>query len=465
MSGALLLGLIGALHLGLLVAAFTSPAARLAGGLAAIALNYGLRRLLFLDPALGASQGAWLGLILLGDLTLVLIVAMSAARPAGRPTVTATDLAVAGVALVTVALALADGRLPAVVRLAHWKEEYLALAAYALARLNGPAAAARPGALAAVAVAAVGVVLWQAVVGPLPIDIAWVRSGHSVLTAGGAAEIVGAHGLGNLEAGFLRPYGLFGNGTDCGVFLAFVGLWAVAARLPAGGAGARALARAALRPLPLLCALGLLLTVVRFTWLVGALGLLLLALGTARGGAARGLRLWVLGTALAAGAGGFLLLAPLVGGSGSLVERAFVTGTWADRADSHAAVRDRVQADPAILLIGEGFGANGAAARKFLPAPETPRVEPHSRVLDLLLDGGLPLVAVVLAPLALALGGGGAGDPVRAAMLAFAGAFLLGAALVGAKSMLLQTLVWAALGIAVTRRAAAPAPRTAEAPA
>lgn len=451
MLGSLLLAGIGAVHLATLLAGFTGARARLLGGLGVIAVNYGLRRLLFLDPALGGNGMVWMGLILLGDLTLVLLVAMSAARPAGRPCWTVADGAMVALCLGTLAFALGDLRLPAVVRLAHWKEEYLPLLAYVLARLNGPEAAARPAVLAAVAVLGGGVALWQAIGGPLPIDIAWMMSGHSVLTGTGLDAVAGAHGLGNLDGGYLRPYGIFGNGTDFGVFLAFVGLWAIAARLPEGGVSFPRFASAALRPLPMLCLLGALVSVVRFTWAVWALGGLFLALFLARGGMERGLRLWGLGTALAAAAAAFLALAPVLGDSGSLTGRAFVTGTYWDRWQAQDALLERFAERPALLLTGEGFGVNGAAARKFLPDPEVPRIEPHSRVLDLLQDGGVPLLLLVLAPVLLAFRGG-ARDPVRAAMLAFMAAFLLCAALLGAKSLLLQTLTWGALGIAVTRQ-------------
>lgn len=455
MSGAVLLGIIAAVHLGVLVAGFTGGRARLAGGIGIIAVNYGLRRLLFLDPALGGSQGLWMGLILLGDLTLVLLVVMSAVRPVGPLRLQAADLAVAALAGVTLVLALADGRLPPLVRLAHWKEEYLPVAAYVLARLNGPAAAARPGWLAAIAVAAVLVALRQAIFGPMDIDIAWIRSGHSVLTAGGVDAVAGAHGLGNLVGGYLRPYGIFGNGTDFGVFTAAIGLWAIAARLPVGGASFGRFLAACFRPLPPVCLLGALISVVRFTWGVWALGLVLLALLTATGGAARGLRLWGLGSLLVMAVAGFLALSPLLGGSDSLLARAFVSTTYEDRAQGQAAIVERMAADPAILLVGEGFAGNGAAARKFLPPPEVPPVEAHSRLIDLVQDGGLGLLLLALAPLALAWRGG-ADDPVRAAMLAFSLALLACAAVLGGKSLVLQTLFWAAIGIAVTRRKGLP---------
>jgi hypothetical protein len=443
-------------HVGVLLGGFGGGAARLWGGLGIIAVNYGLRRLLFLDPALGSGEAAWRGLILLGDLTLLLLVAMSAARPVGRPRVEAADLAVAALALVTLALAVADDRLPMIVRLAHWKEEYLYLAAYVLARLNGPAAAARPGPLAGLALAGVAMALWQAVAGPLPIDLAWVRSGHSLLTEGGAQAVAGAHGLGNLAAGYLRPYGFFGNGTDFGVFLAVVGLWSAAARLPVGPCPWPRLLAALLRPVPLACLLGIVVSVVRFTWAVWALGVLSMALLTARGGGGRALRLWGLGSLMAGAAIAFLAVAPFVGGAGSLVGRAFVTGTYQDRLDTQGAVLAALAEHPSWLAIGEGFGANGAAARKFLPPTERPVIEPHSRLLDLVLDGGLGLLVLAVAPLVLAARGGGGGDPQRAALLAFAVSLMICAALLGAKSSLLQALYWGALGMAVTRRAAAP---------
>lgn len=445
LTGFLVLGGIGAVHAAILVAAFTGPQARLIGGLAVIAVNYGLRRLLFLAPSVGGDAMAWFGIILLGDLVFVLLLVMSAARPAGPLRLHPADVAVGGLLLLSLLLAVGDLRVPLEVRAAHWKDEYLYVGAYALARLNGPRALERPGLLGGLAVAGLAVALWQAVAGPLSIDVAWIASGRSVL-ASGADAVAGAHGLGNLEAGWIRPYGFFGNGTDFGVFLTAVALLAVAAQ----GGGARAW----LAPLPLLCAFGVALSVVRFTWLVLVLGVVLFALLMTVGEARRTLRLIALAGVLVASGAVFLTVAPILADSGSLIGRAFVTGTYGERAEAQAAYLAHLAAHPSILALGEGFGAHGAAAAKFGHGAPEPGIAHHSRLLDLIQDGGVALLGLALLPVVLALGGGGRPDPVRAAGLAFCLAFLAAAAVLGAKSALLQTLMWGLLGSAVTRRTA-----------
>lgn len=456
MTGALaLLAVIGAAHAAVLVAGYTGPAARLAGGLAVVAGNYGLRRLLFLDPVLAAEPVAWFGLILLGDMVLALLVVMSAARPAGPLRLHPADWAVGALVLASILLAVGDPRVPLEVRAAHWKDEYFYVCAYVLARLNGPHALERPGPLAWLAGGAVAVAAWQALAGPLAVDIAWIASGRSVLAGGGVEAVAGAHGLGNLEAGWIRPYGFFGNGTDFGVFLAAVALLAVAAR------GGRP--RAWLRPLPLLCVAGVLLSVVRFTWAVLALGAVAqLLLGTL-GGLRRTVRLAVLGGAVTASGGLFLALGPVLGDSGSLFGRAFVTGTYGERLEAQAAYAARLADEPSILWLGEGFGGHGSAAAKFGFAAPGPAIAHHSRLFDLVQDGGVALAGLTLLPLLLALRGGAA-DPVRGGALAFCLAFLAVAALLGAKSALLQTLTWGLLGVAVAR-APLPAARLRERPA
>lgn len=440
-GAAVLLAAIGAAHAAVLVAAYTGPAARLAGGLLVVAGNYGLRRLLFLDPVLAAEPMAWFGLILLGDLVLALLVVMSLAKPAAPLRPHPADGAVAVLILASVLLAVGDLRVPLEVRAAHWKDEYFYLCAYALARLNGPQALTRPGPLAAVAVLAVAVAAWQAAAGPLAVDLAWIASGRSML-ASGADAVAGAHGLGNLEAGWIRPYGFFGNGTEFGVFLAAVALLAVAAR--GGGVSAW------LRPLPLLCVAGVLMSVVRFTWAVLALGAVAqILLGTV-GELRRTVRLALLGGTVAALGLAFLAASPVLGDSGSLFGRAFVTGTYGERLEAQAAYAAHVVEIPSILLLGEGFGGHGSAAAKFGYQAPGPRIVHHSRLLDLVQDGGLVLAGLTVLPILLAMRGGTA-DPVRAAALAFCLAFLTAAALLGAKSALLQTLTWGLLGVAVAR--------------
>lgn len=441
------LAVIGALHVVVLVAAFTGPRARLVGGLVVIAGNYGLRRLLFLDPALGAEPLAWFGLILLGDLVFVLLLVMSAARPDGPPWLHPADMAVVALLVVSVGLAVADVRVPLDIRAAHWKEEYLYIGAYALARFNGPHALDRPGLLGGMAVAAVAVALWQALDGPLAVDLAWMSSGRSVL-APGADAVTGAHGLGNLDAGWIRPYGFFGNGTDFGVFLGAVALLAVGA----SGGGMRGW----LRPLPLLCAAGVLLSVVRFTWVVLALGMVFQAVLGVTGELRRTALLGLLGGGVAVAGVVFLTVAPVLGDSASLWGRAFVTGTYGERAEAQAAYADRLAEQPSILLLGEGFGGHGSAAAKFGFTAPGPVIVHHSRLLDLVQDGGLVLLGLTALPVILVLRGGGGGDAVRGAALAFCLAFLIAASLLGAKSALLQTLTWGFLGVAVNRAAVPP---------
>lgn len=442
----ILLAVIGVLHAAVLVAGYMGPAARLGGGLAVVAGNYGLRRLLFLDPALAADPMAWFGLILLGDLTLLLLVLMSVARPAASLRLHPADIAVGVLLLASILLAAGDLRVPLEVRAAHWKDEYFYLCAYVLARLNGPDALRRPGVLAWLAGAAVAVAGWQAVAGPLAIDVAWIASGRSVL-AGGTDAVTGAHGLGNLEAGWIRPYGFFGNGTDFGVFLAAVALLAVGAR------GGRA--KDWLRPLPLLCAAGVVLSVVRFTWVVLALGAVAQALLGTVGEVRRTVRLSLLGAGLAGAGVLFVALSPVLGDSGSLFGRAFVTGTYGERLAAQAAYAAHLAEHPSILLLGEGFGGHGSAAAKFGHVPPGPAIAHHSRLLDLVQDGGVVLAGLTLVPVVLALRGG-ADDPVRAAALAFCVAFLAAAVLLGAKSAVLQTLTWGLLGVAVARARPAP---------
>lgn len=449
LTGLAVLAVIGALHVAVLVAAYTGPRARLVGGLVVIAGNYGLRRLLFLDPVLGAEPLAWFGLILLGDLVFVLLLVMSAARPEGVPRLHVADLAVAALLVVSVALAVVDVRVPLEVRAAHWKDEYLYIGAYALARLNGPHALDRPGLLGGVAVAAVAVALWQALDGPLAVDLAWIASGRSVL-APGADAVAGAHGLGNLESGWIRPYGFFGNGTDFGVFLAAVALLAVAAT----GGGIRGW----LRPLPLLCVAGVLLSVVRFTWVVLALGMVFQVVLGVAGELRRTVLLGLLGGGVAVAGVVFLTVAPVLGDSASLWGRAFVLGTYGERAEAQAAYAGRLAEQPSILLLGEGFGGHGSAAAKFGFTAPGPVIVHHSRLLDLVQDGGMVLLCLTMLPVVLALsrGGRGGGDPVRAAAVSFCLAFLIAASVLGAKSALLQTLTWGLLGVAVNRAAAPP---------
>lgn len=447
-----LLAAIGGLHVGILLAAFKGPESRLIGGLFLISINYGLRRLLFLDGGLGHDVSAWFGLILLGDLVLILVVVMSAMAPAARPRLLAEDLAVLALVLGTTLMVTLDDRTSLTVRLAHWKDEYLYLLAYPLARLNGPWTAQRLGVLAGLAVLGVAVALWQAVVGPLSIDLSWVASGRSVLVGEGLPA--GAATLGNLEAGWLRPYGVFGNGTDFGVFLACIGLLAVARCLPAGQASIRQLGLAVIKPLPMLCILGLLLTVVRLTWAVWIFGIIFLALFMAADPAARVRRLLAFGSGAALLGGIFVIASASLASSDDLLGRAFVTGTYGARVEAQVAYVAHLAETPSVLLAGEGFGLHGAAARKFGAEPPWPIIHHHSRIFDLLQDGGLVLVLLVLAPLALCLRGGARGDPVRAAALSFACAFLLCATLLGAKSALLQTLFWAMIGLASTRLSA-----------
>lgn len=465
MTGFLILGAVYGLHAAVLLAGFTGPRARFAGGMALVAVNYGLRRLLFLDPVLGADPAAWFGLILLGDFVFALLIGMSAMRPAQPLRLQAVDIAVGILFLATVVLALTDGRVPLTVRAAHWKDEYFYLGAYVLARLNGPRGVEGIGILGSLAVAAVGLALWQSLAGPLWVDLAWIASGRSVLTTGGTAALAGAHGVGNLEAGWIRPYGFFGNGTDFGVFLVAVAVLAAAAPLPVN----RPVSPAAflgrmMRPVPLLCAAGVVLSVVRFTWAVLALAVLFtLVLGTA-GTLRRSVRLALFGGGLAVVGTGFILLAPEVAGSGSLFERAFVTGTYLERLEAQAAYLGLLAERPTILLVGEGFGAHGSAAAKFAFEPAGPSIDHHSRVLDLVQDGGLGLLVLTLLPLVLALWMPGGADPRRAATLGFCLAFFMAAALLGAKSALLQTLYWGLLGAAVNRSLAAWTERAARAP-
>ena len=442
LSGLAFLILIGAVHVIILVAAYTGPRARLVGGVVVIAGNYGLRRLLFLAPTLGADPSAWFGLILLGDLVFVLLLVMSAVRPVVPMRLHGADIAVGGLVMLSVLMAVGDLRVPLDVRAAHWKDEYLYVGAYALARLNGPWALERPGLLGVLAVAAVAVALWQTVAGPLAVDVAWIASGRSML-APAVEAVAGAHGLGNLEAGWIRPYGFFGNGTDFGVFLAAVALLAVAA----GGGGVRAW----LRPLPLLCIAGVLLSVVRFTWVVLALGMVFQAVLGAAGVVRRVAFLGVLGGGLAVAGVAFLTIAPMLGDSGSLWQRAFVMGTYGERAEAQADYAKHVAEQPSILLIGEGFGGHGSAAAKFGLVMEGPDIRHHSRLFDLVQDGGLVLLGLTVAPVIFALRGGGQPDRVRGAALAFCLAFLIAAVLLGGKSALLQTLTWGLLGVAVSR--------------
>lgn len=435
------------LHVAALLAAFGGPGRRFAAGVAVVAANYGLRRLLFLDPALGAEPMAWYGAILLGDLTLALIVVMAVMRPAPGTRLTRTDLAVAALAVVATLLAAVDDRTPALVRAAHWKDEYFYLVAYLLARLDPPR---RPvtGVLAAIALAGVAVAVWQAVMGPTPLDLAWVASGRSMLADHGGAEVVGAHGLGNLEAGWLRPYGVFGNGTDMGVFLTFVALLAAAQRLPE----TRAITAGALtRPLTVLCLLGVLLTVVRFGWAVAALAIAAVLVLGVQGPVRRTMRVAALGLSGVLVIGGFVAVAPAIAGTGGLIERAFVTGTWLDRVQAQGAFLDHLAAHPLVLVSGEGFGAHGSAAAKFGPPARPETIAHHSRLFDFVQDGGLGLALLQTLPLVLALAARPT-EPVRVAALGFCVALFVCAALLGAKSALLATCAWAALGIAVTPR-------------
>lgn len=443
-------GLCG-LHGAALLVAFGGPGRRFAAGVAVVAANYGLRRLLFLDPVLGAEPMAWYGVILLGDMTLALIVSMAAMHPAAGTRLTRTDLAVAALAVVATLLAVVDDRTSGLMRAAHWKDEYFYLIVYVLARLDPPLRQVS-GLLAGIAGVGVAVAAWQAVMGPTPLDLAWVASGRSMLADHGGAEVVGAHGLGNLEAGWLRPYGVFGNGTDMGVFLTLLALLAAAQRLPQGRTiTAGLLLRALGRPLPVLCLLGVLLTVVRFGWAVAAVAVgAVLVLGV-QGAVRRTMRLAAVGLSGALVIGGFVAVAPALAGTGGLFERAFVTGTWLDRVQAQAVFLDHLTAHPGVLVSGEGFGAHGSAAAKFGPPDRPEAIAHHSRLFDFVQDGGLGLALLQALPLVLAVAARPT-EPVRVVALAFVLALFACAALLGAKSALLATCSWAALAIAVTPR-------------
>lgn len=429
-----LLAGLGGVHLVAILVAYGGPMARFTAGLAVILCNYGLRRLLFLDPLLADSEMLWLGIILLGDMTLALIVLMGGlARPTPPGGWRGADGAVVALLLWSLALALLDGRVPQMARLAHWKEEYFYLLAYGLARWNGVPGLApgRSRLLVGVAGLAVAVALSQALFGPNPLDRAWLDSGRSVLLRNEALE--GAHVLGNLGAGYIRPWGIFGNGTDYGVVLAFIAVFAWAVRR--WGVVALSLA-------------GVGLGTVRFTWAVALAALGLRAVLSPSGS-------WpTRAVALAAGAMAlgavFLLLAPLVGGSDTLLGRAFVTGTLWDRWEGQGAMVARLGESPALLLTGEGFGLYGSAALKFGFMTEDRLIAHHSRIFDLIQDGGVILLVLTVLPLVLVSRRRGDSATARAG-LAFAWSLLLLAAVLGAKSAVIQTLFWASVGLALVR--------------
>ena len=185
-----------------------------------------------------------------------------------------------------------------------------------------------------------------------------MKSGRSVLAQGGTYEVVGAHGLGNLEAGWLRPYAFFGNGTDMGVFMAFV--WALVR-------ASHSLEMSWKRRMSLvfLCACGSFLTMVRFTWVVfwgTVFGQLFIRLSSSFW---RWAMVFFIVLGMAISAVWVVSVVPQERSIDSFLDRVLFTGTYVQRVHAQTAWFQYVAQDPGILLIGKGFGAGGAAYAKF----------------------------------------------------------------------------------------------------
>ena len=439
---------VGIVYCFLFLYALMGPAERFSAAISNVTINYGVRRFLFYDSGLGQSELAWYALILLGDTFVILMIILNL-TDAFRPFLwTCADWFIAFLIVVTICLACMDPRVPLLIRLAHWKEEYACLLFYVLSRQCGREVGMSVGPLLGLSVLAAVWSMRQIIWGPTALDIAWIESGRSVLAQSGTHEVVGAHGLGNLEAGWLRPYAFFGNGTDMGVFMAFV--WAlVRARHCVEMSWMRRIL------LLSLCACGSFLTMVRFTWVVfcgTVIGQFFTRLSSS---------LWRWGIILCVTLGlgttaiGVLSVAPQGGPIGSLFDRVLFMGTYTQRVYAQVAWFQRLAQDPGVLFIGKGFGAGGAAHAKFSEPVELDENAPpyhHSRALDFIEDGGILLLILV----ALALGTGLRNirhtDILSCTMASFVAFLVVASVFLGGKSVLLGSLLWSALGVVVSRR-------------
>lgn len=445
MAAAIVL-LIGLVYSGLLLYATSSDGARFTAALTALVINYGLRRLLFLDPWLGQSELAWYALILVADGFVALVFVLGVINARSVPLHTGIDHLVLALLGLTLGLLLLDFRVPWMIRLAHWKEEYGCLIFYFLARQCGPSAGTAYGMpLSLVA----GGLVWgtaQLIGGPGVLDLAWIESGRSVLVRDGAVSVVGAHGLGNLEAGWLRPYAFFGNGTDMGVFMAFA--WVLCRPRPGGPV--EVLVRTGVAGL---CVAGTALTMVRFTWVVLGGAMLGSLLVRVRFVFARILALVVVVFGSIPAIEVMQAMAPQWEHTRSLLGRVFFTGTYLQRWHAQLAWLEHAVQEPGILFLGKGFGAMGSAMTKFAPElrPHADQAYHHSRAMDFVEDGGITLLVLILAIL-VAASRGGQRDALGQGMLSFAWSLMLTSVFLGGKSVLLAALFWGALGIAVNRR-------------
>lgn len=438
--------LVGLAYSSLLLYAACGEGHRFSAALTGLAINYGLRRLLFLDPWLGQSELAWYTLIIVADVFVVLVFFLGTVSGRSVPADCVTDYLVFALLALTLGLALLDPRVPWMVRFAHWKEEYGCLIFYFLVRQCGTAAGTRYGLPLFLVIAGL---VWggiQMVDGPGMLDLAWIESGRSVLARGGAVGVTGAHGLGNLEAGWLRPYAFFGNGTDMGVFMAFS--WVLSRPRPGGVV--EILVRTGLAAL---CAAGTVLTMVRFTWVVLAGAMLGSILGRLRSVLVRVLVLLLIGMVCVPSLEAIQAVALRWEHTHSLVGRVFVTGTYLQRWHAQVAWLDQVLHNPGVLLVGYGFGASGSAMTKFAPeqSPHAGDVYHHSRAMDLVEDGGMALLVLVIAILVSASRGSGR-DALGQGMVSFAWSLMLASVFLGGKSVVLAALFWSALGLAVNRR-------------
>lgn len=439
---------VGVMYVTLFLYALTGPGARFTAAISGLAVNYGVRRFLFYDLALGQSEIAWYVLILVGDLFVGLIMVIGLIE-APRPFSWArADCYVGLLIIFTVFLACVDERVSVIVRFAHWKEEYGCLFLYVLARQCGKDAGRCVGLLLSLSIVAVFWSIRQIVWGPSALDIAWIESGRSVLAQEGIVEVVGAHGLGNLEAGWLRPYAFFGNGTDMGVFMAFV--WALASACHSFGVSWKRRFS-----LLFLCAFGSFSTMVRFTWVV--------FLGTVVGQIFMWLpsSLWRWGIFICTGlslGGAALWIGSITSQGehvGSLLDRVFFTGTYIQRVHAQTAWFQNMAEKPVHLFIGKGFGANGAAHAKFSGPIEGDEDSPpyhHSRALDLVEDGGCFLLILVALTLWTGLRSVKHSDVLSCRMASFVGSLVIVSVFLGGKSVLLGALLWGSLGVVVNRR-------------
>jgi hypothetical protein len=422
-------------------------------GVLALVLNYGVRRLIFLDPVASESQWLWLSLTLFGDLTLIVLLLVSVAARGYRIPLRAADKAVLVLFAFTVILALGDPRGPVLTKTAYWKSHYFYILAFFLARWNSPPERTARITLYAVAVVAVADGLRQFFFGLNLIELGWIDSGFSIL-ANSTEQVTGAHYLGDLSAGFVRVFSFFSGPTAYGTFLVFtLSIWMRESFAEHPVTGPR-LMRALCHPFVLTLLMGLLITLQRRSWFVLLMYLTLFAVLSTPKQSIRWKRLLTAATLLATLLACFLLVATELRGVKGPVGRIFITGTYTGgRLTYWSEFLEKVAANPHLLLTGDGIGSNSAAASKFGVSIGSRRILHHNYLFTMVEDGGVILAALWFLPLVITGRSlrSASTQPFVSSEVAYTSAVLMAAVLVGGflSNSVELTLYWSGIGIAL----------------